>query len=457
MPQIRRAGERAPLTSLSTKILLFAFASTLATAVAVSLTSIASTQAYLSSSIRRAYPAALERTADRLEPWIAAHRDAAPAPSEQRRAALSRLLAEEQPDAITRLWLLDAKGATIAVAPPLAAGERLAVPLDALLTRPPGAIGEWTASDGSLHVGALRGLEGTGWSLVVDAPFERAYAPVIAVVTRVFVVDLCIVLLFSVLAYRITAAMLRPIEALSDAARRIAQGQFDHEIPETGSRDEIGLLARTFNDMMRRLRGYQSEIESTNRNLTERNSELQQAKETFEQLSITDGLTKLHNHRFFQDHLTREIKRVSRTSEPLAMLLVDIDDFKGLNDRLGHAAGDELLVGIARIMNDTVRESDLLARYGGEEFVVLASTTDLQGAYLLAEKIRTNIAETSFILDDSLRPTRVTVSIGLARYRGSRKTFFQSTDRALYRAKAQGKNCVVVDEDEAAAPAGDAF
>ena len=77
--------------------------------------------------------------------------------------------------------------------------------------------------------------------------------------------------------------------------------------------------------------------------LGEQNEELQRAKETFEQLSITDGLTKLHNHRFFQDHLTREIKRAIRSGTPLSMLLIDIDDFKGLNDRFGHAAGDEIL------------------------------------------------------------------------------------------------------------------
>ena len=95
-----------------------------------------------------------------------------------------------------------------------------------------------------------------------------------------------------------------------------------------------------------------------------------------------------------------------------------------------------------------VRDSDLLARYGGEEFVVLATNTDRAGAYRLAEKIRVNIAEHSFILDDSLRPMAVTISIGVAQYQGNRKDFFQATDRALYRAKAEGKNCVVPDADE---------
>src|SRR5262249_48933714 len=286
--------------------------------------------------------------------------------------------------------------------------------------------------------------------LALLAPFEVAFEPVIAVAARIFAIDVCLVLLASFLAYRVTAVWLRPIEVLSDGARRIAQGHLDHEVHEPATRDAVGLLARPMNDMLRRMRRQQAEIEAVNRDLRERNAQLQQAKETFEQLSITDGLTKLHNHRFFQDHLTREIRRVGRSGEPLSMLLVDLDDFKQLNDRLGHAAGDELLAGIARILNESVRATDLLARYGGEEFVVLTPDTDLAGAQLLAEKLRTAVAEASFILDESLRPVRVSVSIGVARFTGNRKAFFNAADRALYRAKDLGKNCVVVDEGEGA-------
>jgi diguanylate cyclase (GGDEF)-like protein len=193
------------------------------------------------------------------------------------------------------------------------------------------------------------------------------------------------------------------------------------------------------------------EIEEANRRLKRQNQELQGANEVLEQLSITDGLTKLHNHRFFQDYLTREIKRVRRSAEPLAMLLLDLDDFKRLNDRLGHAAGDQLLKAIARTLNDSVRESDFLARYGGEEFVVLAPGTDLAGGVHLAEKIRAAVAESSFIVDESMRIVKVTVSIGVAQYQGDRKTFFANADRALYQAKAAGKDCVVADAPEAAA------
>jgi diguanylate cyclase (GGDEF)-like protein len=268
------------------------------------------------------------------------------------------------------------------------------------------------------------------------------------VVTPIFISDLCIILLFSCLAYRVTAKMMQPIQALSEGALRISQGQTDHEIPDAGINDELGLLTRTFNDMMRKLRRNHLEIEQAAQRLRLQNEELHRANEVLSQLSITDGLTKLHNHRYFQDHLTREIKRLSRSEGSLSMLLVDLDDFKQLNDRYGHAAGDEILVRVASIMSASVRESDLLARYGGEEFVVLATNTSLAGGVLLAEKIRMSVDESVHIIDESLRPLRgVTVSIGVAEYHGDRKEFFRSADRALYRAKAEGKNCVVTSED----------
>ena len=357
------------------------------------------------------------------------------------------LLDDGRPELEATVMLVDAVGAVLV-------GTRSAQPIDGvplaeLLHEGGPNTRDYANANGLRVIGTAHPLGFRDWHIALEVPFDVAFEPVVSVVTRILVIDLCIILIFSGLAYRITLAMVKPIDRLSAAARRVAEGNFDPEIAETETDDEIGLLTGAFNDMMRKLRGYQSEIEATNRDLEERNAELQVAKETFEQLSITDGLTKLHNHRFFQDHLTREIKRVKRSKEPLSMLLLDIDDFKRLNDRAGHAAGDELLMGIARIMGEIVRESDLLARYGGEEFVVVMPNTEMIGAYQLAEKIRTAIAETSFILDDSLRPSRITVSVGVALFEGNRKNFFQQADRALYRAKARGKNCVVMDDDEA--------
>ncbi|HKA14135.1 MAG TPA: diguanylate cyclase [Myxococcota bacterium] len=361
-------------------------------------------------------------------------------------ARLVPLLEVELPNEDTLLALVDGGGRVLARVGNLPGGAPFdRIPVNAFHSR--GALRD-TEISGEHVIAATQPVAVLDWNVAIVAPFETAYAPVLSVVKRVFAIDLGIILAFGLIAYRITARVVRPIGHLSEAVRRVMLGHSEIEIPEVSSRDEIGLLTRTFNDMIQHQRAQREEIEEANRHLKDRNQRLQQANEILNQLSITDGLTKLHNHRFFQDHLTREIRRVERTQEPLAILVIDIDDFKRLNDRLGHAAGDEILVRIAQILNGAVRGSDLCARYGGEEFVILAPTTDAPGAYLLAEKVRTAIAESSFIVDDSLRPLRVTVSVGVAAFNGNRKRFFQKADQALYRAKADGKNCVVVHEDD---------
>lgn len=345
------------------------------------------------------------------------------------------------------LCLLDGSGRLLGALcsrPSRSAGAGLPLPVGELTT---GQARIYRSGRSERVVGAAHPAGLLGWHLLLEEPFSEAFEPVLQMVVRVVVIDVCILLAFSFLAYKITRAMVRPIEALSDGARRISQGELDFELPRTTRRDEIGLLTDTFNRMTRTLFANQREIQQANVKLKAQNDELQRANEVLEQLSITDGLTKLHNHRFFQDHLTREIKRVSRTQEPLSILVIDIDDFKRLNDRQGHKAGDELLIGLARILNESSRENDFVARYGGEEFVVLAPVTEMDGAVALAEKIRISVEEASFILGDSKRLTKVTVSIGVAAYKGNRRAFFQAADQALYRAKAAGKNCVVAAED----------
>lgn len=527
MPKDQDTTRRPALSSLATKIVLFVFGSTFATALAVSWVSLHSTYDSLRDVLDHLYPTTLLQVERQLAPRLAAaagNLEALAAHSalqvpiagargqrqldaalndEPKWVGLARvaadgsraLMAGRVPETLDRLasfvtlddgsmlpalWMpvpgagaivgiLDANlltedvddflptpDATLMVVDSngrvLAATGRQSTTL-AGETLPRSRHGDESINEyssvGRRVIGASRPLGPDGWELVIETPSELAFAPVLDSVSRVFMIDLTVVLLFSLLAYRVTGAVVRPIGRLSDWARRIAQGETDLEPPDTRGRDELGLLARTFKDMMRQIRRNQEEIETANRSLLDRNVRLQQANEVLNQLSITDGLTKLHNHRYFQDHLTREIKRVSRTGESLAMLLIDIDDFKQLNDRFGHAAGDEMLKRIAPLLNQAVRATDLVARYGGEEFVILALNTDAVGAYPLAEKVRTSIAESSFILDDSLRPLRITVSIGVATFRGSRKRFFQRTDEALYRAKAQGKNCVVLDEEDA--------
>jgi diguanylate cyclase (GGDEF)-like protein len=343
----------------------------------------------------------------------------------------------------TRLLIIDREG-RIGAAGGAHASSRLGeiLPSTGATGRP---LFEYTTADGTRKVSAMAQVGATGLYLVSEADHARAFAPAHAITRQIFIVDVCVILLFSVLAFKITLAIMKPIEALSVGARRIAQGQVDYQIPVPANNDdELGLLTRTFNDMMAKLRSNQLVIEQDRVRLGEKNDELQRANEILSQLSITDGLTKLHNHRYFQDSLTREIKRLSRTKTPLSLILIDIDDFKMLNDTHGHAAGDEVLISLAAIMNDSARESDLIARYGGEEFVILMPNTDLAGGVHLAEKIRMTVESTRLIIGDNMKPVEITISLGVALYAGNRRGFFGEADRALYQAKAAGKNCVII-------------
>jgi diguanylate cyclase (GGDEF)-like protein len=163
-----------------------------------------------------------------------------------------------------------------------------------------------------------------------------------------------------------------------------------------------------------------------------------------ERQANTDGLTELPNRRHFEEALEAEISRAERFGGSLALILADLDDFKQVNDRYGHQAGDEVLQTFADILRTTVREIDLPARYGGEEFAVLLPQTDLDGAHQLAERLRRALAARPM----STHPgglVAVTASFGVAAFPDAPTpaALFASADEALYRAKRAGKNCVV--------------
>ncbi len=313
---------------------------------------------------------------------------------------------------------------------------------------------EYERSQHERIVGGARAFERFGWTLVVEEPYEQAFAPIVDALRDVLLINLAIVLAVGVATFRVAISITQPIEALSRAAQRISDGERNVEIPETDHVDEVGVLSRAFRGMTLRLTQNAAELEQShsaleqaNEHLHERNEQLHRVNEVLEQLSITDGLTKLHNHRHFQEVLLRESKRANRSKRPLSLILIDIDRFKMWNDRLGHAGGDEILRRMSEVLTRQIRETDLLARYGGEEFALIAPNTDLEGARLLAEKIRVTVAETAFVIDPPSEREPVTVSIGVACYAGDRVRFFSDADRALYVAKESGRDCVMTAQD----------
>ena len=164
-----------------------------------------------------------------------------------------------------------------------------------------------------------------------------------------------------------------------------------------------------------------------------------------EERANRDSLTGLYNTRFFSESIVREIARAERQHSPLSLLLIDVDDFKKINDTLGHVTGNEVLKNLAWIFQRAVRITDVLVRIGGDEFGVLLPGTDLAGAMHVAENIRSRVEVSEGPLGSGSK-TGPTVSIGLAEYlRGSTADVLQTqADQALYRAKELSKNRVEV-------------
>ena len=173
---------------------------------------------------------------------------------------------------------------------------------------------------------------------------------------------------------------------------------------------------------------------------------IQKANERLEHLAITDGLTGLYNHRYFRQRLEDEFERAHRYSLPLSCMILDIDNFKRVNDTYGHLNGDIVLRGIAETAQGSVRKSDIVARYGGEEFVVIMPQTSLEGARAQAERVRRETAAQSF--ENFPEGVRITISIGVAVYDPETmldcEVMLRIADGALYQAKREGKNRVVV-------------
>jgi diguanylate cyclase (GGDEF)-like protein len=168
-----------------------------------------------------------------------------------------------------------------------------------------------------------------------------------------------------------------------------------------------------------------------------------QAEDKLEELATTDALTGLKNRRKFDAEIDTEWRRAARQKMPLALLMLDADHFKSYNDSFGHQAGDEILIGIAICISDSVRRAgDCAARYGGEEFAVLLPGVASADALRIAETIRLKVQQWSE------GPTLTTVSIGVVSLTPSAamewSVLVQAADKALYAAKANGRNRTVL-------------
>jgi two-component system cell cycle response regulator len=166
------------------------------------------------------------------------------------------------------------------------------------------------------------------------------------------------------------------------------------------------------------------------------------------EMAITDALTGLFNRRYMETHLATLVEQAAARGKPIAVLVVDIDFFKAVNDSYGHDAGDDVLREFALRIRKSIRNIDLACRYGGEEFVIVMPETDVAVATLVAERLRRRIATEPFAIQGGTRNLDVTISIGIAALGeagDNAAAILKRADTALYRAKRDGRNRVVPD------------
>jgi diguanylate cyclase (GGDEF)-like protein len=224
------------------------------------------------------------------------------------------------------------------------------------------------------------------------------------------------------LGLRLARSILRPMRQLEAGVQRFAGGDLAHRL-ETGRRDELGALTSAFNAMA---------------------AELEKDRQTLKELSASDPLTGLCNHREFFRLLREETERSRRYRHPLSLLMIDLDNFKRINDTYGHPAGDRVLCAVAGIVRRELRQADQVARYGGEEFAVLLPETAESEAFASADRIRQAVAARPLAFSET-EGVELTISIGLAVFpddAASEEGLVEKADQALYAAKAAGRNRV---------------
>lgn len=231
-------------------------------------------------------------------------------------------------------------------------------------------------------------------------------------------------------------------EILEHTVKVLSTVDVDNDLMQS----EYNLLASHYRKLLTISKKLVSMADKSHRKLKENNERLIEAEEQLQKLSDTDALTGILNRRGISNWLDEEIVRYNRNGVPFTLFLLDIDLFKMVNDIHGHNMGDYVLQKISEIMLDSIREQDTIARWGGEEFLIVLPGTNIEGGYIIAEKIRNKIEQ--LVIELNNKVVNVTVSLGGCCYSGELGLIssLEMADKALYKSKTEGRNKVNVYE-----------
>lgn len=299
-------------------------------------------------------------------------------------------------------------------------------------------------------------IEGPGWWFVTVYPKSLLSSPSLKAAKFILIISALALVIELIMLYLVMKKkVVEPLETFIDASSAIEAQRYDkiteNVLPLPDQLDnEIGKLAKLFRSMSSSLQQFRGDMQHLTHTLEDqvkvRTRELQRAKDKAEKEATIDSLTQIPNRHSFYNRAKALLQQADHTDNPLCFLMLDIDFFKIINDSYGHPQGDQVLIACARTIEKTIRDKDLLGRLGGEEFAVVLPNTSLEEARVIAERIRTRIAELSFHTAHLTQSFHTTISIGISSTTDSIYAYellYKHADLALYQAKQSGRNRVV--------------
>jgi diguanylate cyclase (GGDEF)-like protein len=302
---------------------------------------------------------------------------------------------------------------------------------------------DYLTSQAELETGTAAKL---GWRIVLRQPLDTALAPVRALALRLSGIGLLAALACAGIAYLLAARIAAPVNALAATARRIEQGEIGAEFPPLQGPRELQVLEGAVRAMTESLLRKEQQLAAANATLEaavlQRTEALEAANAELARMATRDALTGVFNRRWFDEKLLECIHVARRTGQSFALLLIDADHFKQVNDRHGHGVGDAVLKRLADLLVEHTRATDCVARFGGEEFALLMPGNSIAvDALVVAEKLRAAVAAADFPVIG-----RLTISGGVSLWSSQDEDLgallLQRADTALYRAKANGRDRV---------------
>jgi diguanylate cyclase (GGDEF)-like protein len=296
----------------------------------------------------------------------------------------------------------------------------------------------------------FRDYAGLGWIVVATRPLDIAFGPARALGLSIVIAGLVLAALGALLTALLTLRLTGPLRQLATSVDLIGRDSGVTMVGRGHGSSDVVRLSSSIRSLLRRIGAAETQSEAARRDALEASQRLEEKTKRFGEdlhalqvLADCDPLTGLLNRRAFQAFASDAMSYFRRYKRPIAILVIDIDLFKRVNDTFGHAAGDDVIRGVGKVVSEAARTTDKVSRFGGEEFVVLLREIDEAGLLLFAERVRAAMAAAAIAARGGAIPVTVSIGVALATENDRDiEDLIERADLGLYAAKSAGRNCV---------------